>query len=189
LVGEPGGDRDLRERQIGFDQKVLDALDPALEQESVRWHARRLPERAREVGGRQADELRHHTVADVFRQMGEDILVDAPKVAPPQARASWQGDLAALGYSVQAHDVSALTTLPSKVVIAISQSAPETAIARGVFILVSVTEIRRLAPPELSLLVQSDYVTILLCNFCIIKRCAAYPGLRKSENGTEADRL
>src|SRR5262249_50544572 len=97
-------------------------------------------EGAREVVGRQADELRQHTIADVVRQMGDDIFVDAPKIARPQAPATRKVNSAAFGYGVQARDASALTTPPSKVVIAISENTPDAGNARGVFILVSITK-------------------------------------------------
>jgi hypothetical protein len=87
LVAESGGDRDLRERQLGFDEKMLDVLDSALEHEPVRRHARRLLERAREVPGRQAGELSQYAIADVFLQMGENVFTDSPKCARRQAAA------------------------------------------------------------------------------------------------------
>jgi hypothetical protein len=74
LVGKSDRDRDLRERQLGHGEKPPDATDASLEHELVRRHAGGLLECPREMARRQADEFRQHDIADVFRQMGQDVL-------------------------------------------------------------------------------------------------------------------
>src|SRR5215467_8399391 len=104
LVAESGGDRDVREWQLGFDEQLLDALDPALEHEPVRRHARRLLECAREIVDRQAGELRQHGVADVFRQMSEDIFTYSPECARRQAPARRHVDGSGFGNIAEPRD-------------------------------------------------------------------------------------
>ena len=54
LIGEAAIDSDICERRIRVQQFVLRPLDPKAEQPLVRRHPERLPERSREVAGRQA---------------------------------------------------------------------------------------------------------------------------------------
>ena len=77
LVGEAGGEGDVRERELRVAEHLLDMLEPAAKEIAVRRNAERLLESAGEVVRGETGDGREGVEADLFADVRFDEIADA----------------------------------------------------------------------------------------------------------------